>query len=417
MTTDLHGHSLPAIRAKPPPASSIIVSRSKQGGNGAHGPRGQMTCFASHALAVPGRVDVAAWHGKNAPARRWVVDGLLPEGNVTLLSGDGGIGKSLLALQLLAAAALGKAWLGRNTRPCKAVGFFCEDDGDELWRRLEDVARYYGASVDDLAENLQLFSRAGQDNLLLVWPRPFEPGEPTPLLGQLSNVAVDWGAEIVVLDSLHDLFGGNENSRPQARQFIGELRGLAMHVAGAVLLTMHPSIAGRNTGTGEAGSTAWNNAVRSRLYLTAPLRDEDERRNGPGEYRELATMKANYSAAGSRIRLRWDQGVFALVDQAAGDMVSAIERRSTESTFLECLRALERQGRWVSQARSSPDYAPKVIVKMPQARAHTKADIEAAMQALFAANRIKVGEVGKLANRLPRMGIVRVQETEADDGS
>ena len=36
---------------------------------------------------------------KRTVARReWLVDGLIPARNVTLLSGDGGVGKSLLAL-------------------------------------------------------------------------------------------------------------------------------------------------------------------------------------------------------------------------------------------------------------------------------------------------------------------------------
>jgi RecA-family ATPase len=77
-----------------------------------------------------------AWNGAPIPERRWLVPGLIPEGTVTMLGGDGGLGKSLLAMQFLAAAALGKPWLGRGVRPCKAIGVFCEDDRDELHRRL-----------------------------------------------------------------------------------------------------------------------------------------------------------------------------------------------------------------------------------------------------------------------------------------
>lgn len=413
------GHTLPSISAKPAPAPAAAVLPARRNGNGA---QGQMSKFAAHALVVPGRVDVGGWHGKNAPARRWVVDELLPHGNVTILGGDGGLGKSVLALQLLAACVLGKpdaplGWLGREARPCTAVGVFCEDDEGEIWRRLERVAAHYGAEVSDLSEGLRLFARPSLDNSLMAWPDQYSVGKTTPLFEQLSNVAVDGGAELVVFDSLHDLFTGNENNRSHARQFIAELRGLAMHIEGAVMVTAHPSLAGRNTGTGEAGSTAWGNAVRSRLYLTAPQPDDEAPADGPGDFRELKVMKANYAAAGSRIKLRWRDGVFVADQPSAGGVVGAIERRTVETIFLECLAALQRQGRWASPGRSSPDYAPKIIAKMPQARGHTKADIEAAMQALFAANRIRVGEVGKLANRLPRMGIVRSEEGEANHGS
>ena len=361
---------------------------------------------ASHALKIAGRVDIASWHGRSAPERRWVVDGLLPERNVTMLSGDGGIGKTILAMLLLVACALGKRWLGRGTRPCRGVGVFCEDDEDEIWRRLEAIARHYGASVADLAENLRIYSGVGQDNLLMTWPDPFGPGETTDLFHRISNVAVDAGAELVVLDSLHDLFGGNENVRVHARRFISELRALAIHIQGAVLLTAHPSLVGLNAGTGSSGSTAWNNAVRSRLYLTAPKSEDGD--DEPNDYRELRTKKSNYGPPGGRIRLRWDTGVFG-PDEPAGvgsGMVASLERRTVETVFLEALSAITRQGRWVSASRGSPDYAPRVFLKMPEARGYKRPELERAMQVLFSEGRIRTGEVGKLSNRMPRMGIV-----------
>ncbi len=50
--------------------------------------------------------------GKPVPARKWLVEGLIPSGTVTMLSGDGGTGKSLLSLQLACAVALGRNWIG-----------------------------------------------------------------------------------------------------------------------------------------------------------------------------------------------------------------------------------------------------------------------------------------------------------------
>lgn len=46
------------------------------------------------------------------PPRRWHIDGWIPQRSVTLISGDGGTGKSLLALQLAVATATGRPWLG-----------------------------------------------------------------------------------------------------------------------------------------------------------------------------------------------------------------------------------------------------------------------------------------------------------------
>ena len=103
---------------------------------------------------------------------------------------------------------------------------------------------------------------------------------------------------MLVLDSLHDIFAGEENRRVQARQFVQGLREIAREIDGVVLLSAHPSLSGRNSGTGESGSTAWNNAVRSRLYLT----EADEQ---AGATRILKTMKANYGPPGRPKTTRW----------------------------------------------------------------------------------------------------------------
>lgn len=113
---------------------------------------------------------------------------------------------------------------------------------------------------------------------------------------------------LLVLDTLADFFGGNENDRAQARQFIGMLRGLAIRHDCAVLLLSHPSVAGISSGVGSSGSTAWNNSVRSRLYLSR-VTGEDGYEPNP-DARRLAVKKSNYGRIGAEILLHWDKGVF-----------------------------------------------------------------------------------------------------------
>lgn len=82
--------------------------------------------------------------GKEVPPREWLVPDLVPAGTVTLLTGDGGTGKSLVALQLAAACAMGRPWLGRDVAAGRALFISAEDDQDELHRRLFDVAQAVG---------------------------------------------------------------------------------------------------------------------------------------------------------------------------------------------------------------------------------------------------------------------------------
>ena len=179
----------------------------------------------------PPKLRPVTWPDKpeSIPARPWLVPGLIPDRNVTMISGDGGIGKSLLAQMLLTAAATSRQWLGRSMKACKAVGVFCEDDDDELRRRQAAINAYMGLEFGDL-EDLSVICRAGEDNPLMEFDRFEGRGEETHFFHQAMNYAIDFGAQLVALDSLYDLFAGNENSRPQARSFINMLRRLAIAI-------------------------------------------------------------------------------------------------------------------------------------------------------------------------------------------
>jgi RecA-family ATPase len=340
--------------------------------------------------------------GEAVPERRWVVPDLIPEDECTLLSGDGGEGKTLLQLQLAVACVLGKPWLGRAVRRCRVLAVFCEDNAREIHIRLAEVLAHYGANFGDVAEELAIVCRKGEENALMEWPEWNGLGVPTPLMRRVEALALDHGAELLILDSLHDLFAGEEIKRTHARQFLNALAGIAGRMHGAVFLSMHPSLTGRNTGTGEAGSTAWRNACRSMLYLTRPtnaLPDSNER--------VLKTMKANRARNGGAITVRWQDGVFVASEQPTGIMATAA-RNAAETAFLDCLRELTRQGRPTSHSKNAHNYAPTVMLQLPRAGGQRRPDLEQAMERLFAARKIKVEQYGR--------GSRRNQIVEANDG-
>jgi RecA-family ATPase len=132
----------------------------------------------------------------------------------------------------------------------------------------------------------------------------------SPFFGQIMRHTMEKRIGLLVLDTIADLFGGNEIIRAQVNYFIKAVCGSLIKQAKdagfvlTVILLSHPSQAGRNSGSGESGSTAWNNAVRARLYLTRP---ED----GLPEQRVLTRKKSNYSASGDDVKLEliWKDGV------------------------------------------------------------------------------------------------------------
>ena len=211
-------------------------------------------------------VNAAAFADTEPPPREWHVQGLIPAREITLLSGDGGTGKSLLALQLAVATAARTEWVGTLPSHGRALFVSAEDDIEELHRRLASIARAQRLEIASL-NNLEFLPLAGRDAILAAPQRRDGPLSETQLFKAVRNEIEERRPRLLVLDTLADLFGGDEIKRPHARQFIGLLRGLAIEFSLTIVLLSHPSQSGMASGAGTSGSTAWSNSVRSRLYL------------------------------------------------------------------------------------------------------------------------------------------------------
>lgn len=362
-----------------------------------------------HAVSNIPLIDPIALQGVAVPERSWIVRDWIPNYQVTMLNGDGGIGKSLLAQQLLTSCATGNSWLGLDVKPCKALAFFCEDDRDEIHRRQVRINESMGLEFGDL-ENMTWAPMVGEDNILASLDRETWTLRETEIFRSIIKTAMDFGAELVVLDSLHDLFAGNENDRGQARQFIGFLRQLALAIEGAVVLTAHPSLGGLREGTGASGSTAWNNAVRSRLYLHRPKEQDGEEPDD--DARILSRMKANYAGLGDDIKLEWRDGVFAPLYAPTGSL-AAMERRNCETVFLEILARMETESRPVSDNSRAGNYAPKAFARRPKTerQGFSYREFARAMESLFSSERITLQDYMD-ASRHPRKKIVAAAQED-----
>lgn len=338
------------------------------------------------------RFPATRWAGLPVPPREWHVPNLIPARTVTMLGGDGGTGKSLLALMLACSTALGRRWLGLPVKPGRALYVSAEDDEDELHRRLADILRHEGATFADL-DTLGCRSRAGEDALLAIPDPKTGVLHPTALFNELDAQIGDERPSLVGLDTLADLHAGQENDRATARQFIGLLRGLAIRHDCAVLLLAHPSLTGMATGSGLSGSTAWNASVRSRLYLDRVVQEGYE---PVPDRRVLRTVKANYGRTGGEIGMTWRNGVF-VADEAETSLDRMAASAKGERVFLKLLDLFAEQGRYVS-ATPSTTYAPAVFAKHPEAEGVAKRTLATAMEALLHRNVVVIGQHGRGVN-------------------
>lgn len=276
-----------------------------------------------------------------APERKWLWDQWIPANAVTSLYGDGGVGKSLLAQQLLYAVASGGEFMGTRMPKMKALAAFCEDDRDELHRRHENIVRANGG-FSSIFDDVYLWPRVGFDNILVTFDPKLGPRK-SAFFANLCNVIEAIRPGLVILDTAADMFGGNEIIRFEANYFVKSVAGQLIKLANmrgedmSVIILAHPSQAGRMSGTGESGSTGWNNAVRSRLYLRRPEAEEGM----SSDMRILTRMKSNYSASGDEesLNLMWSEGVLQLTGGTAAHFTDD-DRRRFDSIRQELVRSV-----------------------------------------------------------------------------
>lgn len=207
------------------------------------------------------------WSGE-PPERVWLIPGWLPAHRVVLLTGEGGRGKSRLALQLAAAVArASREWLPggpdlHQAKPAPSVLATWEDEPEEVARRLRGMLQTPGR-VEDLGDRLHHVGLAGRGPL---WEPAGGGSRHTSTLGELSGVG-RWlrrycersGARLLVVDPLAAAYACNENDRGLVRQFMASWDGWAREARCTVLLLAHPSKAD----PAYSGSTDWQAAARA----------------------------------------------------------------------------------------------------------------------------------------------------------
>ncbi|PTV95854.1 RecA-family ATPase [Rhodobacter aestuarii] len=322
--------------------------------------------------------------GLEVPERKWLVRDFIPGREVTLLYGDGGTGKSLLSAQLACAVALGRQWIGRGVTEGRAVFLSAEDEQDELHRRFADIVRSEGATLADL-QRLTYASLAGEDALLARADGAGKPLIPSGLYDEIRAILTDLNPALLVLDTLADLFPGNENDKAQVRQFVGMLKKLALQHDCAVVMLAHPSLSGMASGSGTSGNTAWNGSARSRLYFQRVMVNGEE---ADEDARILSNKKLNYGRSGAEIAVTWLDGVF-VADPSETGLDRMAKASKAERVFMKLLRMFTEQGRKVN-SNSGPSYAPSQFASHQDNEGVTKDGFKRAMDSLLNAGKIAI---------------------------
>ena len=277
------------------------------------------------------RIKTANLHKVKVTDRRWMAYPFLPESEVTLLTGQGGAGKSFLLLQigsLLAAgytdASLTQAELvGSNpyhyfiqpqltpdwSEPQAVVYASYEDDMSEIRRRMNTLYNRFDWFTEKQSVIFDNFHPVSMRAAGCVWGPEIGKhyqtrSQPTSSADQLKSFCKDRQAKLLMIDPLSAAFYGDENNKAEVYAFVhswaewGEANGTA------VLISGHLPKSRESRRSGYSGTAAWEGAVRS--LFTLDRFDMNENEDGEREkegnknlprrwYLAIKGIKGNYA--------------------------------------------------------------------------------------------------------------------------
>lgn len=209
----------------------------------------------------------------------WLWPGRIPFGKLTILDGDGGLGKSTLLLDLAARLSRGVAFPdGPPHEPAGTVLLAVEDGISDTHRPRLEAA---GADLERIAVLEAVLDAEGNEDI------PTIPDD----VGTIELACGAVGAKLVIIDPIMSYLAGGTNSHSdhEVRRALTPLAAFAERSGVAVVLVRHLN---KTTG-GKAiyrgnGSIAFIGVVRSALIVAE---DPDD------EYRRvIAVSKSNLAA-------------------------------------------------------------------------------------------------------------------------
>ena len=352
--------------------------------------------------ALPARspLDWTALESQDPPKREWALEHWLPRHHASLLAGRGGIGKTLLAQHLGTAMAIQRNYVDEVKTRLNVLLWAGEDDAGELHRRQIPICAHFGINLSDLRDAFFVQSYESVD--ITLAGSIFGALQPTRMMEELTEQINDYSIDYVFLDNIARIYGGNENDRHQVTQFLSWLSA-ACKPAGVCVLG-HPA---KGTGSEYSGSTAWEGAVRARLYLSdrlpdAPLDDDEP----PAEnVRYISRRKSNYSPNDWR-KLDMVGGLLVAEQQTYEPEARQVSGEFAQDIVRRALRQLTAMKLTCNQSTRSPEYFPKLASQYMLLDKLTEKRFGAIMRELIKAGEISVGQVGSYANRTPKMGLL-----------
>lgn len=259
------------------------------------------------------------------PPKRWIINNVLGAGDIAMIYGAPGSGKTFIVVDLIFSACLARQWAMRFDIPAPLNVAYCAGEGVScLPSRFGAAAIHYDAH--DLANftfyavTPSLFYEDGLRNdiesiekFMLEWKERQAQGEAEAL-------------DILIIDTLHSATAGADENSARDMGMVVDLCRRAARVLGCAVLLVHHA---NKAGTGERGSSALRGAMDLMIETkpTASKYSMECAKLKDGEKWKEQTF--DLTAIGDSVRVWWDKPL----DGEQGD------QRKTE-TAQEIIRLL-----------------------------------------------------------------------------
>lgn len=261
----------------------------------------------------------------NYSPKEVIFDNCLPCGEVGILTGAGGTGKSFATIHIAMALALsipafngyGKPF--KPTKRGKVLIIAAEDSKEDYGRRMWGVRKEMsiGGHKDLCAiqNNLLIQSVRGLDNRMIQQTK-----EGTKLTGVISDIIDlihasnsasydDPNGEIrlVIIDPLARFYGGKENDNDDATFFINAVNRICVETGAGVLLIHHSAKGNKG---GSRGASGFVDACRTHISLRSLAQDKENKKQHASGINPTDRNKILISLEKSNHVKLWDHDIY-----------------------------------------------------------------------------------------------------------
>jgi len=283
-----------------------------------------------------------------APPRKWLIEGWIPEKAVSSVYGAPGVGKSLITLDLALSVAFGVPWFGLPASdPTPTLFVSCEDDQDEMHYRASALWKK-PVHVPNLGKSAEFYcwDRVGADSILAAMTVVGAKRQKflSQLKREIKNLAPEGKPRLLILDTFSDISSLNENDRGHVNYFIKFILGsIAVENNCTVVFLAHPS-----KSSDYSGSTAFGGSVRGQIFLDMVEGQQDMRLIRRGK-----SNRARCDGDGEGISIKWhdDYGTFDVIDAAEFEV--ELKAQQKRAVFNE-LRLASENGNGLKFSGNNP---------------------------------------------------------------